>query len=946
MRVKRLLLSFVLWGVAWVVVGSIAGAMIHEYIHTHGWVSQPHSFLSEYLIVFSTILIFLVLPLIFWMGRYILRPLERLVASNRAALDGDYRRAIIPEGDIPKDEMGLLMETRNRMLESILHSQERLERELRREKVLKDLLNILVEGRVEEGMREGAQTIEKELEIDGKWWAMVFGGDESVDLFIHSPGFPDTNKEMWADHCRRCFEELGGERIAVRDCPAGKELGRKVHTLCLFMMGTDSRPFGTIHLEVPEGFHLPNDTRFYLEGMASSISLALMRHRAMEELKALNTTLEERIRQRTFELEVLYDLSKEIGYIVDYRELLRLILRYLDRILAYDVAAAFVVESEGKGYIFLNSRAPLTEGLFQELREKILKAYTNLGGERCSLRVEKEVKDGQAPSIESLSSSFSVPFIAHTERRRLGRDEVLGLLFVGKEEGAFTEDHVRVLYTLANHSTISLQKLKGLLDEERRRVIAMVEHLPVGVAVLDRDRRVIFSNPLAEEYGKVCGLHEGKECTLFGDREIEEIIREGEWEEVQIGERVFEITGRKVKGIYGGEVILIIRDVTKEKEYERRQIRQERLAVVGQLAAGIAHDFNNLLTSIIGFAEILLDRDLPEEVRERVKVIYDQGKRGGKLVQQILDFSRKSLIQREPFDLLPFLKEVTRFLQTTLTRKIRVSLQAQPGSYWIEGDPVQIHEAIVNLAINARDAMPDGGDLRINLSRLDPSEDASPFSGLERGEWLLLTVEDTGTGIPKEVLPKIFEPFFTTKEVGKGTGLGLAQVYGIVKQHGGYIDVDSKVGRGTTFRIYLPLGRPDPLRGIDSRQEKAVDVQSGKTILVVDDERNVLILLEEVLKGAGYRVLTAQSGRQALRIFAESKVDLVITDLIMPEMDGFRVAEELKRIDPSVKVLLLTGYPLKREELLSKGINQWIMKPLTSKTILSKVVEVLGKNQL
>ncbi len=246
--------------------------------------------------------------------------------------------------------------------------------------------------------------------------------------------------------------------------------------------------------------------------------------------------------------------------------------------------------------------------------------------------------------------------------------------------------------------------------------------------------------------------------------------------------------------------------LTELKATQQQVLEQERLTAVGQLAAGIAHDFNNLLTGIIGFAELLqLDPAIPETARADLARIVKQGQRGAHLIRQILDFSRKSIRQPHPLDLVSFLKEAATSLEPTLPQNIHLLLAIDPHELPIKADPAQLQQLLTNLVLNARDALPNGGHLKLGLSRLtlEPGQ-PPPHPELPPGQWALLSVSDTGLGIPAEIQPRIFEPFFTTKEPGQGTGLGLAQVYGIVKQHDGYLDLTSQPGRGTTVTIYLP----------------------------------------------------------------------------------------------------------------------------------------------
>ena len=384
----------------------------------------------------------------------------------------------------------------------------------------------------------------------------------------------------------------------------------------------------------------------------------------------------------------------------------------------------------------------------------------------------------------------------------------------------------------------------------------------------------------------------------------------------------------KIIGTFG-----ISRDITERKRVEERIRLRDRLAAVGQLAAGIAHDFNNILTSIIGFTELVHMRaDVPESAKTDLKRVMEGGHRAAHLIRQILDFSRKSLIRQQPLDLAPFLKEAVRFLQRTIPESIHIVLEMGPDEYLVYADPAQMQQVLTNLAVNARDAMPEGGELRLRLYRFTlQTGDRRPFPSMEAGEWIALSISDTGVGIPPEVLPHVYEPFFTTKGVGEGTGLGLSQVYGIVKQHEGFIDVESQVGKGSTFIIYLsPLAVQEEAPGEEALEETPRG--QGETILVVEDEPQVLGVCKAMLEHLGYGVLTALTGSQALDLYERrgEEIALVLADMVMPQTGGVELFQALRVRDPDVRVVVMTGYPLgiEGQKLAAQGIMAWVQKPL------------------
>ena len=382
-------------------------------------------------------------------------------------------------------------------------------------------------------------------------------------------------------------------------------------------------------------------------------------------------------------------------------------------------------------------------------------------------------------------------------------------------------------------------------------------------------------------------------------------------------------------------------------EAEEKNRQQERLAVLGQLAAGVSHDFNNLLTGIIGYAQLLEMRpDMPDVAKEDLGRIAEQGERAAHLIQQILDFSRASVIQRQPLDLSTFLKESIRFLRRTIPESIGIALEMGLEDCSVRADPTQVQQVLTNLVVNARDAMPDGGELQIGLSRLTVrSDEDPPCPELLPGEWVVLSVSDTGMGIAADHLPHIYEPFFTTKEAGEGTGLGLAQVYGIVTQHEGCIDEKSSPGHGTTFTVYLPaLGETEQFPQERAREE--LPRGRGEMILVAEDDPIVLEMIGEMLRRLGYRALTATHGARALELYTKHRQEivLVLADMVMPGMGSKELLRALKVQNPDVAMVVITGYPLDehREELRAQGIVGWVRKPIDAGKLAGVLAEVLS----
>jgi two-component system cell cycle sensor histidine kinase/response regulator CckA len=393
----------------------------------------------------------------------------------------------------------------------------------------------------------------------------------------------------------------------------------------------------------------------------------------------------------------------------------------------------------------------------------------------------------------------------------------------------------------------------------------------------------------------------------------------------------------------------IIRDVTEARHAQERALLQNSLAAVGQMAAGIAHDFNNILGTIILYAEMVIrEPDLSLRNRERLNVIFSQAKRGAALTTQILDFSRRAVMERQPMDLVTFLKGFERLLSRTMPESIRIRFMYEDDSCMVSADPGRLQQGLMNLALNARDAMPSGGELRIELRRMEVATSASaPLEEMTAGEWVRIAIADTGIGIAEEALPHLFEPFFTTKPSGTGSGLGLAQVYGIVKQHEGHINITSKRGEGTTVEIFLPaLVQHESLDILGATQSSPKG--DGETILVVEDDEPTRNAVGEILQELNYKVLMAQDGREALKLLQERSlhVRLVLSDLVMPNLGGVELFKHLRNAWPSLPIVFMTGYPLgdDTQQLLENEHVIWMQKPLSMETVSFKLQEALSRS--
>ena len=414
--------------------------------------------------------------------------------------------------------------------------------------------------------------------------------------------------------------------------------------------------------------------------------------------------------------------------------------------------------------------------------------------------------------------------------------------------------------------------------------------------------------------------------------------RNGEVIQVEITVSPLDFQGRDAR-------LVLVTDVSEKRQLEARVQQSQKMETVGRLAGGVAHDFNNLLGVIVGYGE-LLERRLPDDPRlhKYVRDILAAAERASGLTRQLLAFSRRQVLQLRLVDLNHTVAEMDSMLRRVIGEDIELVTHLQERLGCIKADPGQLEQILMNLAVNARDAMPRGGTLTIATADVAlAGEDGSAGAGLRRGAYVCLTVADTGHGMTAEVRERLFEPFFTTKEAGRGTGLGLATVHGIVSQSGGQITVESTPGAGATFKVFLPVWEEPPSMAPVTRGASE-SLTGSETVLLVEDETSLRDIVCQSLEASGYRVLSAASGAEALALNrAESRVDLLITDVVMPGMGGRHLAESLTSERPGLRVLYMSGYTddaVVRHGVLSHQVA-FLQKPFTNRALAEKVREVL-----
>lgn len=507
------------------------------------------------------------------------------------------------------------------------------------------------------------------------------------------------------------------------------------------------------------------------------------------------------------------------------------------------------------------------------------------------------------------------------------------------------------------------QQLEELV-QERTKELAISEkwHRSVfdnatdGVMVLDKNGIIVNVNQ------KACEIHGFDRAALVGIN-VELLKTSGEREKhadwfsriLQGESLIFETEHYKKDGsrvllevsskaiTIGNELYIqsFYRDITEKKKIQEQLMHSQKMESVGALAGGIAHNFNNILTAILGYAELLLEfSSLDDTSRQRVRNIESSARKAGVMVSKLLSFARREAHEVLPLSLNDIVNDSAKLFEGVLDKRIGLKINLRSNIPLIEGDPNQIEQVIMNLMVNARDAMPDGGLITIKTDMIDVGSSSRDMPAyIIPGRYIVLTASDTGFGIPQELIGKIFDPFFTTKEKGKGTGLGLATVYGIVKDHRGYVSVQSEVGKGTTFDIFFPVSEktaPKVLKPLP------VSVEGNENILVIDDDRDVLNYIRDILETHGYTVMPEHNPLTAIDTFrsVSDKVPLIITDVMMPLMEGPELVMNLRKIKPGVKIIVVSGYStdaMTRDE----SVNAFIKKPFEGIELLSTVRRLL-----
>ena len=676
----------------------------------------------------------------------------------------------------------------------------------------------------------------------------------------------------------------------------------------------------------------------------------------------LATDVTEQVRAER-ERQAMLDVMQSVNLTADLNDLLQLIHSSLKQVLYAENCYVALYNRETKLFelpFFVDSTGPVSAA--QDL-SKSCAAYVFRTGEPLLITpdvFEVLVATGEIELVGTHSSSWlGVPLRTPAE--------TIGVLAVQHYESdkAYSNRDVEFLSSVGGQIALAIGRKRAeeqlRLSEER--FSKAFNFTPLSMSLISlKDLRVIdvnysFLNLNRCHRENVIGQAIGN-LKLWGDPRAQADFLELIKTEHSVKDRELRVTGddgrvrtyltsAEVIDLQGEECILVVsNDITEHRALEEQLRQSQRIEAIGQLAGGVAHDFNNILTAIAGYSDLSLRRlGIEHPVSKNIEQIQKAGTRAAGLTRQLLAFSRRQILQAKLFDLNSLVADMSTMLHRLIGEDIQLTTMLKPQIGQIKADPGQIEQVLLNLVVNARDAMPVGGKLTIETAKVQLDEDyAGRHISVKPGPYVLLAVTDTGTGMDATTRERIFEPFFTTKDVGKGTGLGLSTVYGIVKQSGGYVWVYSEVGKGTSFKVYLPVVGDHP-----TPEERAAEMNESKggteRVLLVEDEEQLRTLAKVILEEKGYAVAEAPNGKSAIELCQNPlfTIDIMITDVVMPQMSGRELAEIIKTLRPQARVLFMSGYT--DDSVVRHGVLEdqvfFLQKPFSPVSLIQKVREVL-----
>jgi len=653
------------------------------------------------------------------------------------------------------------------------------------------------------------------------------------------------------------------------------------------------------------------------------------------------------------------------------------------------------VDTTDKGVILIVDDTPTNlEVLFDFLADSGFKVLVAEDGETAIERVEYAppdlvLLDILMPGMDGFETcrclkanerTKDIPVIFMTALSETV-DKVRGLNLGAVDYITKPLQHEEVLARIQLH--LSLQKLTKTLKEQNLRLeqeiqerkrsdqkireqAALLDITTDAIFVQDLENKILYWNKGAERlYGWKAEEAIGKDVEelLYWDslpqlqHNQNSLIQKGEWQGelhqlTKAGKEIVVATRWALVRDEDGQpksILSVNTDVTEKKQLEAQFHRAQRLESIGTLASGIAHDLNNVLAPILMTVQLLQQKLKDQQSQKWLNILETNAKRGAELVKQVLSFARGMAGDRKILQVAHLILEVEKVAKHTFSKSIEIQVDTSAQKLWpILGDPTQLQQVLMNLCVNAQDAMPNGGTLSIVAENLWIDEPYTKFNiEAKVGSYIVLTVSDTGIGIPEETLERIFDPFFTTKAIDKGTGLGLSTVMGIVKSYGGFINVHSQVGKGTQFKIYLPALEKTEIQTPQNRSD-ALPVGNGELILVADDETSIREIIKTLLEAFKYRVLLANDGIEAIALYAQHKeeISVVLLDLMMPSLDSSTTIRTLHKMNPQVKIIASSGLMSNHEiiQTLDNSVEAFLQKPYTSDDLLKKLQLVLNES--
>ena len=641
-------------------------------------------------------------------------------------------------------------------------------------------------------------------------------------------------------------------------------------------------------------------------------------------------------------LRAMVELSRAIGVEHDLHRLGERILETAFQLLRADRGAIMLVSPKTKRAFLTVSRSRSGTNADVVFSTSIVSEIMSRKAGLITSQADVDSRFSRTESIigQGIRSVMYVPL--------LYQDDLLGVMHLDSMAAVnvFAARDLELFSAIGSQAAMAVQnallvkQVQDVVAAEKRRLEGVLESLPLGVMLLNADRQIELSNAWAKERAHLFSPAPTPTRGRFGTMELDRIVASATATEIHAGNprRTFTVSSNAFSDF--GETVVVIRDVTEEREREAKSAHKERLALIGQLAGGVAHDFNNLLMVILNYAGFVEAAVADPEVRDDVGQIRLAAQRAAELIRQLLAFSRREAVKPKVLDIGELIAGAEKMLRRTLGELVQFQAHTAPDVPRILVDPTKLEQVLINLTVNARDAMPDGGVVSVEVEGVTLDEEAAQDEGLAPGRYAHLRVSDTGTGMAPEVMARVFEPFFTTKEQGKGTGLGLATVYGVVTQAGGIVTVRSELGVGTTFHVYFPA--TSRLPEAEGGSGLLLGVGGKETILLAEDEEAVRRLTKRILVSAGYSVLEAADGPEAMALAArhEGQIDLLVTDLVMPGMSGRELAQKLLAERRGLSVLYISGYF--GESAPGALPLSFLPKPFTQDELLARVRDALG----